>query len=156
MADQRHRVHFAVHHKPRFTGLDHQFPRTRRRERAEHSYQSHLRYTAVLPVEPVATTPVEGQISCRCSFGGRGAMLPAFDPEHARKVRDISVDSNHFISTVDVRLRCRPGDPLFCTKRQDFRQKWRCILWTETPSKTCEIPCRGTTRNRSTHPPPLL
>ena len=35
------------------SGLDHQFSRTGRRQRAEHRDQSHLRHTAVFPVEPV-------------------------------------------------------------------------------------------------------
>ena len=54
VADQCHRVHFAVHHEPWFIGgLEHQFSSPCRRQRAEHRDQSHLRHSAVFPVKPV-------------------------------------------------------------------------------------------------------
>ena len=54
VADQCHRVHFAIHHEPCFTGgLDHRFAGAGGRQRAEHSDQSHLRAPAVFPVKPV-------------------------------------------------------------------------------------------------------
>src|SRR6266702_4428635 len=56
VADQRLRIHFAIHHEPWFTGggLDHQFTRASRHRRAERDYQSHVRPAAVLPVKPVS------------------------------------------------------------------------------------------------------
>ena len=52
VAEQCPRVHFTIHHESCFTsGLDDQFSRTGRGQRAEHSHQSHLRHTAVLSVD---------------------------------------------------------------------------------------------------------
>ena len=54
VADQLHRVHFAIHHEPCFPGgLEHQFSPTTCLRRAERSFQCHLRPTNVFPVKPV-------------------------------------------------------------------------------------------------------
>src|SRR6266581_761222 len=54
VADQCRRVHFAIHHEPCFIGaLGRRFSRAACHRRAEHSDQSYLRHTAVLPVKPV-------------------------------------------------------------------------------------------------------
>ncbi len=49
-----HRVHFAIHHEPCFTGgLDRRFSGARRGQWPEHSDQFHLRHATVLSVDPV-------------------------------------------------------------------------------------------------------
>jgi hypothetical protein len=55
VADQLHRIHFAIHHEPWFIGgLDHQFFAAGCHRRAERGYQYYyLGQTAVLPVNPV-------------------------------------------------------------------------------------------------------
>jgi len=50
MANQLHRFHSAIHDETQFTSLDHQSSGSRRRQRAEHRYQSHFGHAAVFPV----------------------------------------------------------------------------------------------------------
>ena len=55
VADQRHRFHVAIRHEPRrIGGLGHQFSGSGRRQRSEHSDQSHLWHTEVLQVKSVS------------------------------------------------------------------------------------------------------
>jgi len=51
-----HRVHFAVHLEPRFTGLEHQLYRTGHRQQTEHRHQSHFGPTPVLPANSLTDT----------------------------------------------------------------------------------------------------
>src|SRR5262249_37001040 len=51
LADQRHGVRFAIDYEPAFSCLDNQLSGAARRQRAEHSYQSHFRRPTVLPVD---------------------------------------------------------------------------------------------------------